>query len=168
MEKGQLWMVIGITIVVAVAASIATAPLTGSMIRLNDVPGGKNNVHTTLEIDAKFKAITNRLTSLESAVFGDGTQTNQKPIGTMCNQTCARLLRVTTIFNSSSKTPSDDKVIFTDVKTGMMYDTTMVAEGQGIVIIDGIDYKVRYFGSALSAERDRYDELYEHGNSSNY
>jgi len=41
MEKGQLWTIVGVALVVAVIASVATASITGNVIKLNQDRYGK-------------------------------------------------------------------------------------------------------------------------------
>ena len=53
MEKGQLWTIVGVALVVAVVASIATASITGNVIKLNQDRYGKYKVYTTAETYSK-------------------------------------------------------------------------------------------------------------------
>lgn len=59
-EKRELWVVIGIALVVAIIASITTASITGNVIRLNQDTYGQYQVYTKAEIDSKFAEINRR------------------------------------------------------------------------------------------------------------
>ena len=52
-NKINLWVVVGVALVVAVIASIATASITGNVIKLNQDRFGKYQVYTKQEVDAK-------------------------------------------------------------------------------------------------------------------
>jgi len=54
MEKEQLLTIIAVSFIVAVISSIATASITGNIIKLNEYRFGRYNVYTADEIDSKF------------------------------------------------------------------------------------------------------------------
>lgn len=60
-DKTNWWMIIGITIIVAVMASLATVKLIGDVIRLNSNTFGRYEVYTKGEIDAKLIDTTTNL-----------------------------------------------------------------------------------------------------------
>ena len=83
MEKGQLWTIIAVSLVVAVVTSIATASITGNVIRLKEDRRGEYKVYTTAEIDAKLQNVTtnqgvidmlNRRCSIWSAAVSNATR----------------------------------------------------------------------------------------------
>jgi hypothetical protein len=92
MEKGQLWTIVGVALVVAVVASIATASITGNVIKLNQDRYGQYKVYTTAEIDAKLKdfatnqgilnMLNNKCIVVDWGLYGSPGITNN------CNQLC--------------------------------------------------------------------------------
>ncbi|MFA5020052.1 MAG: hypothetical protein WC533_03050 [Candidatus Pacearchaeota archaeon] len=55
----QIWVIIGISLVVAIIASIATTSLTGNVIKLNQDRNGSYQVYTKQEIDSMIpKAVS--------------------------------------------------------------------------------------------------------------
>ena len=56
-KENNLWIVIGVALVVAVVASLATVSLTGDVIKQNNNVFGKYEVYTKQETDAKFRSI---------------------------------------------------------------------------------------------------------------
>ncbi len=54
MVNNNIWVIVGVALVVAVVASIVTANITGNTIRLNQDKNGVYNVYTKMEIDAKL------------------------------------------------------------------------------------------------------------------
>lgn len=58
MKSGQLWTIIGVALVVAIVASIATVSITGNIIRQNNNPSGAYQVYTKVEIDRIISNLT--------------------------------------------------------------------------------------------------------------
>ncbi|MEM3113253.1 MAG: hypothetical protein QXI33_02405 [Candidatus Pacearchaeota archaeon] len=88
MEKSQIWTIVGVSLVVAIITSVATASITGNVIRLNQDRFGKYNVYTTAEtyskvqIDALIKNLSNKATySGVGEMFGDAKTTGQVWLG---------------------------------------------------------------------------------------
>ncbi|MEN9626631.1 MAG: hypothetical protein RL557_959 [archaeon] len=57
MAKNNLLMVIGVALVVAVIASVATVAITGNSIKVNQNRYGNYKVYTTSEIDSKLENV---------------------------------------------------------------------------------------------------------------
>src|SRR3989338_7112976 len=90
MEKGQLWTIVGVALVVAVVASIATASITGNVIKQNNYVYGKYQLYTTAEIDAKLKNVTTNqgvLDMLNKCQVVSKLESQQSPSPT-CDDTC--------------------------------------------------------------------------------
>jgi|SRR3989344_1884237 len=68
MNKSQIWTIVGISLVVAVIASIATASITGNVIKINQDRYGKYQVYTISEIDTKLNDINTNLNTLTEFV----------------------------------------------------------------------------------------------------
>ena len=60
-NKSNLWIIVGITVIVALAVSIIATNITGNVIKLNQDRFGKYNVYTTAEVDAKINSINSQL-----------------------------------------------------------------------------------------------------------
>ena len=94
MKNNQIWIIVGVSLVVAIVASIATASITGNVIKLNQDRRGNYEVYTKAEVDAKISAIQPKINYTEiSSVFGTGGAipyaaplNGSQPIS--CNQMC--------------------------------------------------------------------------------
>ena len=79
MAKNNLLMVIGVALVVAVIASVATVAITGNYIKVNQNKFGNYKVYTVDEIDTKLKNVATYEGVLE--MIGDATSTGQIRLG---------------------------------------------------------------------------------------
>ena len=70
------------------------------------------------------------------------------------NEDEGRLLKVTQITNSTTGY-SSDKVKFTDVFSGDIYEASLSAEGTGTVTIGGKVYDLNYYGASTASEDTR-------------
>ncbi len=149
MNKQKTLTIIGVISLVAILA-VGVLSITGAVIRVKDEPTKLTMVvYTKAEIDYFLSKINTRLDKLEG---------NNPPVGLTCSgkNVCARILKVTKISNSSSRSFSDDQISFSDLKDGTTYETTITSEGLGTVAVDGKVYNVRYSGANFVAESDRY------------
>jgi hypothetical protein len=71
MKKGQIWTIVGISLVVAVIASVATASITGNVIKLNQDRFGKFDVYTKAEVDAAYADTNARIDALSGGASGE-------------------------------------------------------------------------------------------------
>ncbi len=91
----------------------------------------------------------------ETVVKKEGELVNWKGyLAITTNSGGGMVLRVETIKNDSSGY-SNDEVLFKDAITGNNYGTTILAEGVGVVTIDGRAYEVRYYGRNIDSAADR-------------
>jgi hypothetical protein len=67
-KHNNLLMVIGVALVVAVVASVATAALTGNSIKVNQNRYGNYKVYTTSEIDEKLNFLNSNVNELAEFV----------------------------------------------------------------------------------------------------
>lgn len=99
MEKGQLWTIVGVALVVAVVASIVTASITGNVI--NVAKGRAGTVYTTAETYSKAEVDT-KIARLNNVSINWNTILNNlnnkcyatsftNMFGTGLNQTCNQL-----------------------------------------------------------------------------
>lgn len=95
MVNNNIWVIVGVALIVAVIASVITANITGNTIRLNQDKYGAYNVYTKMEIDARLinsttnQVILNRLNSCQMAPIGNGFFNTNSSID--CNTKCAEL-----------------------------------------------------------------------------
>lgn len=96
MKSEQLWTIIGVALVVAIVASIATVSITGNIIRTNSNPNGTYQVYTKAEIDSKISVLQkSKINYTEvSLVFGTGGAVPYVALSngsqpTSCNQICS-------------------------------------------------------------------------------
>jgi hypothetical protein len=125
MEKGQLWTIVGVALVVAVVASIATASITGNVINVAKGKAGK--VYTTAEVDAKWDQLRQEIAGTDIEVLEmlnqrcevvDGSESGiTNPEDYSCQNICSkkRADLVCTFgigtFKVSSSTIGDQKVV---------------------------------------------------------
>lgn len=76
----------------------------------------------------------------------------------ICDKACTYILKVSQIVNSTAGF-SQDKIMFTDLKSDNAYEVTITSEGMGVVAIGGKQYAVKYFGASIVPEEDMYIEL---------
>ena len=70
------------------------------------------------------------------------------------NENTGRLLKVSQITNSTTG-HANDKVKFTDVFSGDVYESTLTADGTGTVTVGGQVYSLNYFGASTVSEDTR-------------
>ncbi len=63
MKGNQIWTIVGISLVVAIIASVATASITGNVIKLNQDRWGSYDVYTKVEVDTALKTLSSSIRS---------------------------------------------------------------------------------------------------------
>ncbi len=90
----------------------------------------------------------------KNIVVLEGAQVYRNEYAVVGNQDEGRLIKVTNIINQAGY--SNDRVKFTDVLSGEIYQATLTAEGVGTVTIAGKVFDVNYYGAPTISEDLRY------------
>ena len=111
MEKNQIFVIIGISLVVAVIASIATASITGNVIRVrNDILRMYPEVYTKAEVDALTKNSCQYVNYKDG--FGGGSEVINKSISFICQNYFGQVPKIIvateekTLYNKKDCSPS--------------------------------------------------------------
>ncbi len=172
MEKSQIWTIVGISLIVAVVASVGMVYITGNIIAVD--PIGKrtsafvyttSEVYNKTEIDAKLAPIDGRFSTVDtqfSSILDKLDQLIASHNPTQCNPIVDKLYQVSRIINMTTGF-SEDKVELMSVKTGDVYAASITREGYGTIFVAGVMYNITYSGSSTITPDESYVKLYKDG-----